>query len=70
RAKLSTDRPDEGTAEKKEQHLRESASPTAPTVTSTPTPTSREPTVFMTPLLPKEDFLLNKDLKLSEINLL
>ncbi|GJW18886.1 putative ribonuclease H-like domain-containing protein [Tanacetum coccineum] len=31
---------------------------------------SREPNFFMTPLLPKEDFLLNKDLKLSEINLL
>ncbi|GJT41597.1 hypothetical protein Tco_0941462 [Tanacetum coccineum] len=31
---------------------------------------SREPNFFMTPWLPKEDFLLNKDLKLSEINLL
>ncbi|GKG04859.1 hypothetical protein Tco_0315246, partial [Tanacetum coccineum] len=31
---------------------------------------SREPNFFMTPLLPKEDFLLNKDLKVSEIKLL
>ncbi|GJX77349.1 hypothetical protein Tco_0324160 [Tanacetum coccineum] len=31
---------------------------------------SREQNFFMTPLLPKEDFLFNKDLKLSEINLL
>ncbi|GKF15716.1 hypothetical protein Tco_0057178 [Tanacetum coccineum] len=46
RAKLSTSRPDEGTAEKKEQDLRESATLTAPTVTSTPTPTTPTPTVF------------------------
>ncbi|GKB94879.1 hypothetical protein Tco_0981016 [Tanacetum coccineum] len=34
-----TDKPDEGTTENKDQESRESATPTAPTMTSTPTPT-------------------------------